>query len=424
MEPAIVIDRVSKRFRVQRERPDSLKERFTSRRRSHYDEFWALKDVSVTVPLGSFHGLIGHNGSGKSSLLRIMAGIHRPTTGTVTTHGRISALLELGAGFHPDLTGRENIYLNAAILGLSRKETDRMYDRIVEFSGLGDFIDTPVKHFSSGMYVRLGFSVAVHVDPQILLVDEVIAVGDEEFQRRCFEYLHKLRRKGATIVLVTHGLGFVQTMCDEATWLDHGEIKAQDDAKKVVKKYVSQVNNEEADRLEREALEEPEEAAEAGLGSILVEGVEILDPTGATLSIAETGAPLVVRVHFRCPDQVAGPLFSFALNADNGTHVANPGMQPFPAPRPTYRGSGRVDYVIPRLPVGPGLYSLDVAAHDPEGLTVVHRRDEAISIRVQASDEFIAGIADLLGTWEPPVVEGDASALAVVRADQEEGIQT
>jgi ABC-type polysaccharide/polyol phosphate transport system ATPase subunit len=176
-EPAIVVDDIWKRFRVYQERPNSLKERITKFSRDRYEEFWALKGVSLTVPHGTVYGLVGHNGSGKSSMLRIMAGIHRPTKGTVTTHGRISALLELGAGFHPDLSGRENVYLNAAILGLSKKETDNLYGQIVEFSGLGDFIDTPVKHYSSGMYVRLGFSVAVHVDPQILLVDEPCALA-------------------------------------------------------------------------------------------------------------------------------------------------------------------------------------------------------------------------------------------------------
>ena len=214
---AIQVDHVWKRFRVQRGRPDSLKERITSRHRGSLEEFWALKDVSLSIPHGSFYGLVGHNGSGKSSLLRILANIYPPTRGEVSVDGRVSALLELGAGFHPDLTGRENVYLNAAILGLSKKETDDLYGRIVDFSGLADFIDTPVKHFSSGMYVRLGFSVAVHVEPQILLVDEVIAVGDEEFQRRCFEHLNKLRRKGVTIVLVTHSLQFVQTLCDTIT---------------------------------------------------------------------------------------------------------------------------------------------------------------------------------------------------------------
>jgi ABC-2 type transport system ATP-binding protein/lipopolysaccharide transport system ATP-binding protein len=425
-EPAIVVDDIWKRFRVYKERPNSLKERVTKVRRDRYEDFWALKGVSLEVPHGTVYGLVGHNGSGKSSLLRIMAGIHRPTKGKVTTHGRISALLELGAGFHPDLSGRENIYLNAAILGLSKKETDGLYGRIVEFSGLSEFIDTPVKHYSSGMYVRLGFAVAVHVDPQILLVDEVIAVGDEEFQRRCFDHLHKLKRRGVTIVLVTHSLGFVQSMCDDAMWIDHGETSAQGDAKWVVKQYISQVNREEVERHEREPTAETPADPEDDKRSILIDDVELLDLDGRTVDIAKLHSPLVVRVHFTCQREVRGPLFSFALNADNGTHVANPGMQPFLAPRPAFRGRGHVDYVIPELAVAPGLYSLDVAAHDPDGVTVVHRRDDAVSIRVEDHPDFIGGIVDLMGRWELPVAEQDSveqnavDALRVERGGLEE----
>ncbi|HNJ70273.1 MAG TPA: ABC transporter ATP-binding protein, partial [Microthrixaceae bacterium] len=186
----IVVDDVSKRFRLYTSRANSLKERFTARRFARYEDFWALRDVSLEIPPATTFGLIGHNGSGKSTLLRCIAGIYQPTSGTVSVDGRISALLELGAGFHPDLTGKENIYLNAAILGLSTKEIDAVFDDIVDFSGIAGFIDAPVKVYSSGMFVRLGFAVAVHVNPEILLIDEVVAVGDEEFQRRCFEHIH------------------------------------------------------------------------------------------------------------------------------------------------------------------------------------------------------------------------------------------
>ena len=198
----IVVDDVSKRFRLYTSRANSLKERFTARRFARYEDFWALRDVSLEIPPATTFGLIGHNGSGKSTLLRCIAGIYQPTSGTVSVDGRISALLELGAGFHPDLTGKENIYLNAAILGLSTKEIDAVFDDIVDFSGIAGFIDAPVKVYSSGMFVRLGFAVAVHVNPEILLIDEVVAVGDEEFQRRCFEHIHSLRRSGVTIVLL------------------------------------------------------------------------------------------------------------------------------------------------------------------------------------------------------------------------------
>ncbi|MCZ7629991.1 MAG: ABC transporter ATP-binding protein [Microthrixaceae bacterium] len=199
------------------DRPSSLKETVLSaaRRRSRasqfgtehhrrYDDFWALRDISFEIDEGTTFGMIGHNGSGKSTMLRLISGIYQPTTGTVDVEGRISALLELGAGFHPDLTGRENVYLNASVLGLGRAEIDRVIDDIIEFSGIEEFIDVPVKVYSSGMYVRLGFAVSVHVNPEILLIDEVVAVGDEEFQRKCFEHIYQLRRQGVTIVLVSH----------------------------------------------------------------------------------------------------------------------------------------------------------------------------------------------------------------------------
>ena len=399
-EPAIVVEDIWKRFRVYQERPNSLKERVTKLTRDRYEEFWALKGVSVTVPYGAVYGLVGHNGSGKSSLLRIMAGIHRPTKGTVTTHGRISALLELGAGFHPDLSGRENIYLNAAILGLSKKETDGLYGRIVEFSGLQDFIDTPVKHYSSGMYVRLGFSVAVHVDPQILLVDEVIAVGDEEFQRRCFEHLNRLRARGVTIVLVTHSLDLVQTLCDEATWLDHGEAQAQGTASEVTRKYLSQVNEHEVERIEREAASGNEEAVPHGT-TMSVEAVEFLDVSGEVTVVGTALEELTIRVKWRAKEPVEAPLISFVVWNERGEPVAIPSMHPTHEPGAVYLGDGHADYRITRLPLSPGVYTITAAAHDHTAMTVFDRVDHAATLRVQPGAEPVRGMVDLVGTWSP-----------------------
>src|SRR5829696_1307576 len=193
---AVEVEGVSKRFRLYHERNQSLKAAFMRGRRAKFDEFWALQDVSLSVPTGKTYGLIGHNGSGKSTLLKCMAGILVPDKGAITTRGKVSALLELGAGFHPELSGRDNVYLNGSILGMSRKELNARFDDIVGFAGLEHFIDTPVKNYSSGMYVRLGFSVAANLDPELLIIDEIVAVGDEEFQRRCFDRLYELRRKG------------------------------------------------------------------------------------------------------------------------------------------------------------------------------------------------------------------------------------
>lgn len=213
----IIIKDVSKRFVIRKD--NSLKERmitFGRMGRRHREDFWALNNVTATIKAGTTIGLIGHNGSGKSTLLKVIGGIIDPTSGSVSRRGRVAALLELGAGFHPDLTGRENVFLNAAILGLSRKVTEERFDDIVAFSGIADFIDTQVKFYSSGMYVRLAFAVAVHTDPDILLVDEVLAVGDEAFQRKCLDKIRSFQEEGRTIILVTHSLGQVAELCDRA----------------------------------------------------------------------------------------------------------------------------------------------------------------------------------------------------------------
>jgi ABC-2 type transport system ATP-binding protein len=222
---AIEVRDVSKRFRIFREKPTSIKARVLTAH-SRAEDFWALRDVSVDVPEGSTLGLIGHNGSGKTTLLKCVAGILRPTSGAITQRGRLAALLELGAGFHPELTGKENVYLNASFLGLSRRQTDRAYEGIVDFAEIGDFMDNQVKFYSSGMLVRLGFAVAVHVEPDVLLIDEVLAVGDEAFQAKCIDRVRTFQREGRSIVLVTHALDTVREICDRAVMLHHGVVHA------------------------------------------------------------------------------------------------------------------------------------------------------------------------------------------------------
>lgn len=221
----IRVENVSKRFIVRKD--NSLKERLVTLGRSgrrYREDFWALRNVSFTLQAGTTVGLIGHNGSGKSTLLKVIGGILDPSSGSVARRGRLAALLELGAGFHPDLTGRENVYLNASILGLSDRETESKFREILDFSGIGDFIDTQVKFYSSGMYVRLAFAVAVHTDPDVLLVDEVLAVGDEAFQRKCLDKIRDFQQEGRTIIIVSHSLGQIVELCDRAILLNHGEI--------------------------------------------------------------------------------------------------------------------------------------------------------------------------------------------------------
>jgi len=222
--PVVKMNGVSKRFIIRKEK--SLKERVVnfSRSRKHKEDFWALRDIDLEIEAGTTVGLIGANGSGKSTLLKVIGGILQPTTGTVRRRGQLAALLELGAGFHPDLTGRENVFLNGAILGLTQKQIEGYFEAIVDFSEISEFIDTQVKFYSSGMYVRLAFAIAIHVDPDVLLVDEVLAVGDEPFQKKCLDKIKEFQREGRTIVLVTHALETVEEMCDRAIVLSHGNI--------------------------------------------------------------------------------------------------------------------------------------------------------------------------------------------------------
>ncbi|HEV2613537.1 MAG TPA: ABC transporter ATP-binding protein [Gammaproteobacteria bacterium] len=239
MEPMIHLENVSVRYKIPNVRVSSIKEYVVKllQRKMFYHEFHALNNVSLEVYAGEVFGLIGQNGAGKSTLLKVIARVLRPTKGRVILHGKIFPLLELGAGFDPELTGRENIYLNSAILGFSKKDIKSRFDRIVEFAGLQEFIDTPVRNYSTGMSSRLGFSVATDVQPEILIVDEALSVGDTDFQKRCTDRIHTFRKNGTTILLVSHDLSAVQTMCDRVAWLHHGELKAMGKPDDVIAQY-------------------------------------------------------------------------------------------------------------------------------------------------------------------------------------------
>ena len=239
---AVRVSDVSKRFRLYHERNQSLKSAILRGRTSKHEDFWALKDISFDVIEGQTHGLIGSNGSGKSTLLKCLAKIYWPTSGTIEYRGRMASLLEVGSGFHLELSGRENIYLNGSILGMSKKEIDSKFDEIVDFSGVERFLDQPVKNYSSGMYVRLGFSIAINVDPDILVVDEVLSVGDEEFQRKSFQKFLEFKKRGKTVILVTHTMPVVEDICDSVTWINGGVMMQTGPAAQVVKNYQSSLS--------------------------------------------------------------------------------------------------------------------------------------------------------------------------------------
>jgi ABC-2 type transport system ATP-binding protein len=234
---------VSKKFRLYHERNQSLKSAIMRRRVSVYEDFWALKDVSFDVPVGATFGLIGSNGSGKSTLLKCLSKILFPEKGSITEHGKLAAMLEVGSGFHPELSGRENVYLNGSILGMSRKEIGRKFDQIVEFSGVEQFIDQPVKNYSSGMYVRLGFAIAINVNPEVLVVDEVLAVGDAAFQEKCQEKFSELHKEGKTVILVSHSMDTVKSMCTSAAWLQNGVLRTVGPAAETVDAYINSLGH-------------------------------------------------------------------------------------------------------------------------------------------------------------------------------------
>ena len=346
--PAIEVEGLSKRFRLYREKPSSLKARLISSR-TRAEELWALRDVEVDVAEGETLGLVGHNGSGKTTLLKVIAGILRPTAGVVRTRGRVAALLELGAGFHPELTGRENVYLNASFLGLSRRETQRAYDDIVAFAELEDFMDNQVKFYSSGMLVRLGFAIAVHVDPAILLIDEVLAVGDEAFQRRCIDRVRAFQREGRTIVFVTHALDLVRQICDRAVMLHHGRVHAAGEPDDVVQelRYVM-------------LRQDPNFIPEEGSREVEIDQVALVREDGSTGGPVGVGEDLVIQVDVRPNEPVDDLDVSFAvldwtnrLAVDGRTSRAGIDLGPL-------SGKRRVRFRLRSLPLLPGRYWVTV----------------------------------------------------------------
>jgi ABC-type polysaccharide/polyol phosphate transport system ATPase subunit len=374
--------------------------------------FPALTDVSFTVPKGSTYGVIGRNGSGKSTALKLVAGITKPTSGTVVVAGRISALIELGAGFHPEISGRENVYINGIMLGLTKRQIQDRFDAIVEFAELEEFIDAPVKTYSSGMYMRLGFAVAIHVDPEVLLVDEVLAVGDEGFTHKCLDKFGEFRRRNKTILLVTHSLNLVERFCDEALWLDGGRVQADGDPKRVIGAYLTKVEEGEEQLLAQttaKALEDASRAAPAGpdggagqdgqaaqagpehpadptsnmfqategrWGSREVEitDVAFLDRDGKPSFVFHTGDTVAVRMRMRAHEPIDDFVFGIGLfNADGvccyGTNTYLEELNP-----ERMSGDAEATFVVDSLELVEGTYKVDIAVHKRDGYPYDYHR--------------------------------------------------
>jgi ABC-2 type transport system ATP-binding protein len=401
-KPAIVVDHLSKRFRLYHERNQFLKAAVLRGRRSQYEEFWALRDVSFEVHKGEAFGIIGENGSGKSTLLKCLAQILTPDEGKISHDGTVSALLELGAGFHPELSGKENVYLNGAILGLSKKQLDRKFDEIVAFAGLERFIDTPVKNYSSGMYVRLGFAVAVNVDPDILVIDEVLAVGDENFQRKCAEKIAEFREQGRTIVLVSHGLGQVATLCDRAAWLSHGHVEAVGPPIDVINTYAGSVH---------EDSQVSSQGTRWGSGEIQITKIELLDTNGHAVKRCHTGDAVTLRLHFTASQPVEHPVFGLDIFNIEGVHVSGPNTHQQDVVPHVVAGTGHIDASFDPLTLLPGTYDVTTSIHDQK---LAHCFDtEHLGFRfdvLRGRPQEDRGVVTLLPRWrvdaEPTLPEG------------------
>ncbi len=374
MSTVIEFNGVSKFFRMDRDKPRAFQQLFISllqrNKRSREDnKFWALRDVSFNVQRGESIGLIGTNGAGKSTTLKLISRIIQPTSGNVTVNGRVTALLELGAGFHPDLSGRDNVYLNGAVMGLTRRDVDSRIDQIIDFAEISEFIDVPVKDYSSGMYARLGFSVAIHLDPDILLVDEVLSVGDAAFQQKCNERMQELRESGITVLFVSHSLETIANTCSQAVWLDKGRVRMAGDIHKVTDAYYAYSLERSLGRSRYAQSTENR----YGSGEARITQVELLDSAGNMVQQAKTNQSLVVRMHYLTQLRIHQPAFGLAFNhLLTDTNIAGPNNILSQHSIPFIEDEGWVDYHIPSLPFLPGEYTITTAIYDHE---CVHQYD-------------------------------------------------
>ena len=396
---AIVVDQVWKKFRLYHEKNQYLKAAITQGRRAQYEDFWALKDVSFEIPHGEAFGIIGSNGSGKSTMLKCLAGILTPDRGAVSANGRVAALLELGAGFHPDLSGRENVGLNGAILGMTRKEIENKFDNIVEFAGLEKFIDTPVKNYSSGMVVRLGFAVAINVEPEILIIDEVLAVGDEEFQQRCFQKIEQFRREGRTIVFVSHGLSQVSQFCHRALWLEKGKMQTIGPAYEVVSEYTGvahHVEHVEAPEISDEPLDR------WGTGEVRITKVSMRSTDGIESQTFTSGEPFRIKIEYDIQKPINEMVVGIRITHLHGFNIFGSNTKRRGLVIPTTLGHGSVEFAVDALPILEGSFELTVEVSDNAEVRPYDHLEKLFSFTVIQRGTYDEGITRMGGNWETP----------------------
>jgi lipopolysaccharide transport system ATP-binding protein len=401
MSEVIRFEEVSKRFVLERDRPQSFKEAFVGtmmrRSREPNETLMALDGVSFELERGGSLGFVGPNGTGKSTSLKLIARILEPTAGRVLVNGRVAALLELGAGFHPDLTGRENVYLNGSMMGFGRKEMDRRLSKIIDFSELGRFIEMPVKHYSSGMYMRLGFSTAIHLDADILLIDEVLAVGDQAFQNKCRDRIFALKRSGVSIVLVSHDNNAIRDLCSRTIWLEDGKLKGYGETDQVIEAYYASMVVREETRLaaeriaagETDADKEGDDAQEEepdrwGSGEVRIERVEFLDAEGGQHDILHTGRPLTVRIHYHASERVERPVFGLGIHRVDGLHINGPNTLDAGLSIDAVEGRGTVDWQIDNLALMSGSFELSASCYDHSCSHPYDHRNRHFPFKVRA----------------------------------------
>jgi ABC-type polysaccharide/polyol phosphate transport system ATPase subunit len=401
----IAADHASRHFKVYPREARRLKDAVVARRRSQPAEVRALQDVSFRVDPGSAIGLVGRNGSGKTTLLRLLSGIIKPTAGSVEVGGRIGSLLELGAGFHPDLTGRENVFLNGSIHGLKRAYVREQLDEIVAFAGLEEFIDLPVRTYSSGMYMRLGFAIAAHIDADVLLLDEVFAVGDEQFQRKCFGKIFEFKQRGGTIVFVSHDAAAVERLCDRAVLLRNGRLEFDGPTHDAIVRYRQQLAGE-LDPAERGAG-----LKEWGSGDARIESVELVGADGAPRTQFLAGEPLTLRLRIVAPRAIPPPRLSLELRDASGLLVAGSGHSTAELGWDEHTSELGARFDVEQLPLADGRFHVRLGLTDETGDRLFHWLDDALTFVVYpAGDE--RGVVRLEGRWTGEEIGAPAERVA------------
>ena len=371
---AIEVKNVTKSFKVYYDKGKELKEKMLFWKRNKYENRVVLDDVSFTIKRGEAVGLVGKNGCGKSTTLKMLTRIIYPDSGSITMHGRVSSLIELGAGFHPDMTGRENIYTNASIFGLTKKEIDARLDDIISFSELGQYIDNPVRTYSSGMYMRLAFSVAINVDADILLVDEILAVGDANFQTKCFNKIREIKGQGTTIVIVSHSLGQIEQICDRSIWIKDGRIEKEGDPKSVHLEYLDYMNNERMDEEERARVKQQriesglEDENRFGTGNVRCTNVRLLADNGDEQGIFKCGGNMTVQFDYHVNNPVENAIIGVKINRIDGVYVYGTDTRIDKFKNFEITQDGTISLTFKDMPLIKGQYYLDISIEYSEGL--------------------------------------------------------